>query len=506
MVSRLEFEKKMGMSYKKKTLQELKEKESSALKFDSIDEFKKMAKIDYKERAQRRVESLGKEFLGKESEDFISDQKDKLITSCITLFGLNGIINNQDGGNVTTIHNANKNIYANDSDRYNRSDYTNTKNSNGQKFEGNSKNSVGSLYTKSQMSKDGTVIDAYTKKTKLAKETSPDHIESLSQYHKDGGFMQSTTQKSDFATDIDNLALTDRSINQSMRDFDKNEWIKKESTEKDGRSNEERFDIDKSEISNQIKSGKKTAKNHQPSNFEKTKYYTKKTSVEAVKSGLTLGLRQACGVLIKEVASALYDEIRIMFRENVDIFDFENLKKHFENIKERILSKQDMFKKSFEVFKEGALGGILSTIITTLINLFMTTYKKIVILLREGVLLSIKIIKEFYNNGINKVTLSNVINMVVSGGILALGIAFKDEIAAALISVAPINNFLAEGIVLLGTGVLSFVSLYCINKLDFFNKKDHEKFEYINQNIIKDFNDSYEKTLDIVNINKLILE
>lgn len=136
------------------------------------------------------------------------------------------------GGNVTTVYNSNQNIYAKEADKYNRVDYANTKNSNGQQFAGSGKNSVGSNYTKNKMDSKGNVIDAYTGKSQKANTTSPDHIESLSQYHKDGGFMQSKTEKADFATDADNLALTDRRINQSMRDYDKQSWQDKTKTDK----------------------------------------------------------------------------------------------------------------------------------------------------------------------------------------------------------------------------------------------------------------------------------
>ena len=193
-----------------------------------------------------------KEFLDQFKKDFNQERFDKLIIDCrkevinsiVTPFGLGKIIAAYDkaGGNVTTVHNANnkdfidfdgekykKGVYAQQEDEYNRNDYTNTKNSNGQQFAGDGKNSVGSNFTKSKMDNDNNVIDAYTGKTQRADTTSPDHIESLSQYHKDGGFMQSNKQKADFGTDENNLALTDRSINQSMRDFSKENWKDKES-------------------------------------------------------------------------------------------------------------------------------------------------------------------------------------------------------------------------------------------------------------------------------------
>lgn len=156
-------------------------------------------------------------------EQLINETKRGVISSIAGPFGLGKIISAYDksGGNVTTINNANNGVYAKDEDRYRREDYTHSKNSEGKQFANAGKNSSGAIYTRSQMDENYMVQDAYTGKMTKADTTSPDHIESLSQHHKNGGFMQSSAQKADFATDEDNLALTDRSINQSMRDFDK---------------------------------------------------------------------------------------------------------------------------------------------------------------------------------------------------------------------------------------------------------------------------------------------
>ena len=77
---------------------------------------------------------------------------EKLVDQCLdvienTIISEFGIISmflqNQDGGNVTTIHNAQQKIYADKKDEYDRKAYTDTKNSKGQKFAGDGKNSVG---------------------------------------------------------------------------------------------------------------------------------------------------------------------------------------------------------------------------------------------------------------------------------------------------------------------------------------------------------------------------
>ena len=241
---------------------------NSDLDIQKVDAFFKETEKHYdtsvsKEEAENFLLKFKKEFNNEKFNKLIEDCRNEVIKSIVTPFGLGKVVAAYDkvGGNVTTIHNANQNIYANEKDKYSRKDYTNTRNSEGKQFAGQGKNSVGSQFTRSQMNKNGNVKDAYTGKTQKADTTSPDHIESLSQYHKDGGFMQDNTKRADFATDENNLALTDRSINQSMRDYDKKEWAEKT---KDGVKNKDRYNINKDMFEEATKKGTATKKNIYP--------------------------------------------------------------------------------------------------------------------------------------------------------------------------------------------------------------------------------------------------
>lgn len=233
-------------------------------------------------------------------EQLIDETKRGVISSIAGPFGLGKIISAYDkaGGNVTTINNANNGVYAKDEDRYRREDYTHSKNSEGKQFANAGKNSSGAIYTRSQMDDNHMVQDAYTGKMTKADATSPDHIESLSQHHKNGGFMQSSAPKADFATDEDNLALTDRSINQSMRDFDKEEWMSKK--DKSGAENKDRFDIDEQKLKDKIQQGKETSARHLPSDTDKAKHYLKNSATTGVSEGVKMGAQQAFGYLLVE--------------------------------------------------------------------------------------------------------------------------------------------------------------------------------------------------------------
>ena len=102
-----------------------------------------------KDEAKEFLEQFKKDFNQERFDKLIIDCRKEVINSIVTPFGLGRIIaaaHDKAGGNVTTVHNANnkdfidfdgekykKGVYAQQEDEYNRNDYTNTKNSNGQK-------------------------------------------------------------------------------------------------------------------------------------------------------------------------------------------------------------------------------------------------------------------------------------------------------------------------------------------------------------------------------------
>jgi len=452
-----------------------------------------------------------KEFLEKFKKDFNQERFDKLIIECkkdvinsiITPFGLGHIVAAYDktGGNVTTIHNANnkkfvdsdgtkyKNgIYAKDEDRYNRKEYTNTKNSDGKQFAGDSKNSVGSNFTKSKMDSNGNVIDAYTGEVRKANTTSPDHVESLSQHHKNGGFMQTNQQKADFATDQDNLALTDRSINQSMRDFDKDSWKDKE-TSKDLK-NIDKFNIDEEKLSTEINKGKKSSEKHLPKNAEKAKYYAKNSAITGVNEGAKMGVQQAIGLVMSEFFAALFDEILDIYKNGFsDGFEddrfFSVLKERLKTIAERLKAK---WKDVAIAFKDGFISGFISNLVTTVINMFVTTGKKLVRIIREGIFSLFRAVKLLIfppENMSYEEAMHEAKKLIATGLIISLGLLIEEAVSKFLSSttvLAPFSDALSAIFIGTLTGLAITMTVYYIDKKK--NDKDTMQ-EMIRQTDIK---------------------
>ncbi|NCD11223.1 MAG: lactate permease [Epsilonproteobacteria bacterium] len=438
-----------------------------------------------KEEAKEFLEQFKKDFNQARFDKLIIDCKKDVINSIVTPFGLGKIVAAYDkaGGNVTTIHNANNKkftdsdgkkytngVYAKEEDKYNRKEYTNTKNSNGQQFAGDGKNSVGSNFTKSKMDESGNVTDVYTGKIEPAHTTSPDHIESLSQHHKNGGFMQNSTKKADFATDTENLALTNRPTNQSMRDFDKNEWKEKETAT--GIKNKDKFQIDEEKLEAEIKKGKKATEKHLPTNTEKSQYYVKNSAITGLNEGSKMGMQQAIGLVMTEFFTALFDEILDIYKNGFSAgFDDDKfltiLKKRLQTIARKIKAK---WKDVAIAFKDGFISGFISNLVTTAINMFVTTAKRVIRIIREGIYSLIKAVKLLIfppENMTYEEAMHEAKKIIASGLIVTLGVIAEEYIEkflAATGALAPFASTLTAIFVGAITGLAITMTVYYLDK------------------------------------------
>lgn len=420
--------------------------------------------------ADALILDLKKSLNKKRLDQLLDETKRGVVLSIAGPFGLGKIISAYDktGGNVTTINNANNGIYAKDEDRYIRENYTHTKNSSGNQFANAGKNSSGASFTRLQMDEHQMVQDAYTGKRVKADTTSPDHIESLSQYHKNGGFMQTSEQKADFATDYENLALTDRSINKSMSDLDKQDWAAKKNA--DGVENKDRFDIDEKKLNAQREKGKISAETHLPTNKEKTEFYFKNAIDTGVSVGVNMGVQQAFGYLLVEFFSSSMIEIRNAYDEGLEGENlYKDIKIRLTRIGENLTHK---WKNIIEEFSIGFLSGFISNLVTTIVNTFKTTTKRLVRMIREGVFSLLKALKLmlFPPAHMNfREVAHEVIKLIASGGIIIAGVALEEVIEKFLVSFPFLTPFASIAVaVIVGsiTAIAMSLVAYLIDKMD----------------------------------------
>jgi hypothetical protein len=295
-------------------------------------------------------------------------------------------IQTQDGGSVTTAHNFETGITATESDQRKYDAYK--ANNDGSRNWQEVRRSGGyddPLPEKRKVAfqTQRKIVDAYTGK-ELPKDgrTHLDHIVSAKEIEKNAKnhLFKTPEERARMATDDKNLAWTEASANQSTGDQPMKEWLEK--SDKHGGTKAERFGINKKMAL------KKDAEARRHIKAQITVAAAKKYRNELITTGGKDAARMAAcsalGVIMRELTQAVFQEIHITFQQRGK----ETLKEIFIRFKERmeaVLVKlkekwKDIFKGGFEV----GLTAFLSNIVVFIINLFATTLKKLVAMIRAG--------------------------------------------------------------------------------------------------------------------------
>lgn len=462
------------------------------------------------------LNELKERYSENESATLLELCRDNVIDTITNQFGIASlIINSQDGGNVTTIHNAQQKIYASKKDEYNREVYEKghyipgengkrgswSGNSEGKTFSGNSKRSVGSEFTKSQIDEYGYLTDAYTNQKVKASATSPDHIESLSNFHKNGGYMLSDKEKCDFATDKNNLASTGRDINVSLKDKDKLKWEEEKSGCRDV-TNAEYYGVDKEKLKEAVERGKETAQTHLPTNSQKAKYYVKNLAASGLADAGKMAAYSALGIIMRDLVSGIMTEVRLTF-ENRGKESFKEILARFKKRLSKILyDLKSKWKDILEGSFEAGIIAFMSNIVVFVINLFFTTLKKIVSMIRAGFVSLCQAVKILTNppEGMSKEDVHYEAFKVLTAGIIgatSLGLSAAIEKGLqAIPGLQPLMMFhipsfkkepktvsdvLSVILSSLAGGLITTIVLYFMDKSRAESKKDHLQVQLVTQ-------------------------
>ncbi|MFV0576643.1 MAG: hypothetical protein ACK5NC_14675 [Vibrio sp.] len=447
--------------------------------------------------AEQLLIDLKNQFNTDKLDDLSSTVQKDIIQSIAVPFGLGKFISAYDkvGGNVTTINNAQKGVYAKKSDEYNRHDYTVAQNSHGESFERGGKNSVGAKFTRSQMNTNGNVKDAYTGEMAKANQMSPDHIVSNSEFHKNGGFMLSTEAKADFGTDERNLAMTQRHINQSLRDHDKMEWKDKKANGRDS-TNEEHFNIDNDMLEDAYKRGHQVAEEHKPTKTQEIEYLAKNSAKTGINEGAKMGAQQGFGILLVELFSQVMEEIKDVFKNGKELSSWiQDIKSRLKRIGKNVASK---WRDALDGFISGGISGFISNFMTVLINRLVTTCARMVRLIREGVFSLFKAAKTvlFRPEGTSfRESAHEASKLVMSGAIVAGGVMLEEVVENIILGIpflAPIATMMTIAVVGSITAIAMAMSAFIIDKLDLLRVIEIKQHHYI----IKELDDSIVNCLE----------
>ena len=461
--------------------------------FEDIDNFYDISVSD--KEAEEFLIKFKKEFNEKRFEQLISDCKKEVISSIVTPFGLGRVVAVYDkvGGNVGTINNVRKGIYANSEDKksydkrgeYNSDEYHKHE----QYIATNRKNS--------QLQKEAKLED-YMTGEKLDKHSGYDldHIVSAKEIHDDPGRVLAGLDGADLANSENNLKATSKTNNRSKKADSMKKFIE--------RKNKNLQEIKKLQSKNNLTTDEQNRlrklKELQKINDKKaieadkkarkeierkinTTYYTsdkfiKNLGKESLNEGGKMGFQQALGLVITEFFVAFFDEIidiyKNGFKSGFDNDDFfKILKERLLRIKDKIMGK---WKDVAIAFKDGFLSGFLSNLVTTAINAFVTTGKRVVRIIREGLFSLLKAIKILIFPPEN-MTFSEAMHeakkLIASGVIISVGVVIEeyiDKIIRTTAVLEPFADILTSIFVGAMTGLAVTMVVYYIDK----NKNDKE--------------------------------
>lgn len=398
----------------------------------------------------------------------IDNCQQEVLRQIIGPFGLTpAMFKDVDGGAVTTTHNFEKGVTANETDQARYEGYERAR----------SKQVDRSRYDEELPAKRKTILQdpepltsAYTG-TELPRDGRMhlDHVRSVQSIETDASahLFMTEEERVRMANSPENLVPAEGHINQSMKDKDKVEWAESPRKHDPGRTNAESFGVDME----RLQSVKAKADAYVDSELLKAQVL--KQGQELMTTGgelaLRMGLRQAFGMLLHEFVHGSFVEIRVILQQR---HGEENLLDRLIDAMRRVLQRVvAKLEHVWQTFLEGAAQGFISNLFTYLINTLITTSAKIVTILRESLKGLWRGVKLLVNppEGMSGMEIAREASKIIVGVVtLSLGMLMETSVKAFISSILllePIADAVAPAVTAIITGVASALLIYGIDRL-----------------------------------------
>lgn len=438
----------------------------------------------------------------------------QVISQIIGPFGLStAMFEDTNGGNVTTLHNFTKtaaSYVATDSDKalhaQSRKDYSVDVRS---EYEVDTKakaeNSDGKTWNEKRDDKIKKGLDEYTgrsvspdgkielKDGKIVR-AELDHVVSVSEIHNDpkmhlslgkvtkdektGGTKVDISRIREVANSDENLALTNQPLNGSKSDEDLKEWAAKK--RKDGTTNAEKFDAKEDFLQDKYD----TAKEH--INSTSNHALLKKQATELLQTGgkqaALMGVRQALGLLLTEMVNGLFNEFKVLIKQGVEVGKtlFEEIRQRLERVIASVVKK---IPDAVEQMFQGGASGFMSNLLTFLINNFLSTAKRFVTVIREGLHSLIRAFKMIFyppKHMTDAQAFQEGLKIFSAVVVASVGLLLNETVATFMMTVPflkPFGDLITPVLIGIMTGMLSAFLAYQIDCLfDNYRYSLSEKF------------------------------
>lgn len=302
------------------------------------------------------------------------DCQQQVISQIIGPFGLStAMFEDRNGGSVTTLRNfsredadyiADKDVVSHKQSRkdYDREEYSDP------------------AFAKKSQEYRAKGKDGYTGKNVAPEDMDLDHVTSLKTISKNKKVHlaletgESLERVKKIANSEENLVATHKSINRSKRDG---------SLDKLAERKGEEYELDPELVAQ----AKQTSEEHIASTVDTA--LMNKQGMELLQTGgkqaAMMGMRQALGVLLTELVYGLFNEFKVLIKQGVEAGKtlFEEIRQRLARVIESVVKKiPDVVGQMFQ----GGISGFMSNMLTFLINNFLSTAKRFVTVIREGLL------------------------------------------------------------------------------------------------------------------------
>lgn len=409
-----------------------------------------------------------------------------LIESLITSFGLDFIVKDRHGGDVDTIHNV-RQIGTDPQMTYkstqNQANYENRGQYDRVAYHTDSRYTNAVKAAKKEFDEHGTKIDdTYVPGNKViprmersisrGEQGQLDHVMSAEEIHNDPGRVLAGMGGLELANRPGNLRYTNAALNRNMSNMSVEEyiaWCEENPSKVDWNGN--KGEPLPEEVKDRLRKEYYRAKKEYDAELART-YYTslqfrKDMTYAAVNVGVRMGVRQALGFVFAEMWFSAKDELqKLDGQKNAGLKEYAEamgcgIKNGYEHAKEK-------YPELFSRFLNGAVAGALSSLTTTLCNIFFTTAKSAVRIIRQSYASIVQAMEVLFINPDNYEfgdRMRAVVKVLSIGASVTVGVLVSDAVARTPIgALGKTGDIVKEFCGAFATGIMSCTLLMYLDR------------------------------------------
>lgn len=422
--------------------------------------------------------------------DLFSQYERVIVESIITSFGLDFLVPDTHGGDVDTIPNVRKigiDPQMTYKDSKNETAYQNRGAYDTAKYHGDSRFTNTKAEAKRNFREKGEwITDAYTggsvapvnKGLPPEKQAQLDHTISAKEIHDDPGRVLAGLSGTDLANNPDNLNFTNAALNNNMKDKgipEYIEWGERTPSEVNwsGKKGEPLSEEVKQNLMEKYNKAKKEYEKRLAIAYYTSPSFTKKVAKAAGKIGITMGIRQALGFVFMEIWFAVKKEFQ-KIRQSAEMGCEAICKAVGNGVKKGLESAKIKYKEILAKLKEGFLAGALSSITTTICNIFFTTAKNIIRIIRQCWASLVQALKILFLNPDNLPLgerIRAVAKILATGASVVVGTIVTEAVQKTPLGTAPvIGDIVSTFCGVFVTGIMSCTLLFFLDRNELINK------------------------------------